>query len=125
MEISSQGNVHCPREKKKKSLFCPHVTPSYPQGKRIISIHNYDLILPIAFIYTVVSIQVVSIQIFTQNVFHMYIVFPRIIAGRDYLFFRTKRGRLLEGRRLFEGDDYFRYCSLEKSYPKYFVLFFH
>ena len=113
MEISSQGNVHCPREKKKKSLFCPHVTPSYPQGKRIISIHNYDLILPIAFIYTVVSIQVVSRQIFTQNVFHIYIVFPRIIAGRDYLFFRTKRGRLLEGRRLFEGDDYFSHCSLE------------
>ena len=102
MNISSQGNVALPARKQEKSLFCPHVTPSYPQGKRIISIHNYDLILPIAFIYTVVSIQVVSIQIFTQNVFHMY-----------YLFFRTKRGRLFEGRRLFEGDDYFSYCSLE------------
>ena len=29
-------------------------------------------------------------------------VFPRIIAGSDYFFFRTKRGRLFEGRRLFE-----------------------
>ena len=29
-------------------------------------------------------------------------VFPRIIAGGDYLFFRTKRKRLFEGRRLFQ-----------------------
>ena len=29
-------------------------------------------------------------------------VFPRIIAGGDYFFFRTKRGRLFEGRRLFQ-----------------------
>ena len=32
-------------------------------------------------------------------------VFPRIIAGGDYFFFRTKRGRLFEVRRLFEGGD--------------------
>ena len=31
-------------------------------------------------------------------------VFPRIIAGGDYFFFRIKRGRL------FEGGDYFKYC---------------
>ena len=31
-------------------------------------------------------------------------IFPRIIAGGDYFFFRTKRGRL------FEGGDYFKYC---------------
>ena len=31
-------------------------------------------------------------------------VFPRIIAGGDYFFFRTKRGRI------FEGGDYFKYC---------------
>ena len=29
-------------------------------------------------------------------------VFPRIIAGGDYFFFRTKRGQLFEGRRLLE-----------------------
>ena len=34
-------------------------------------------------------------------------VFPQIIAGGDYFFFRTKRGRL------FEGGDYFKYCRLE------------
>ena len=28
-------------------------------------------------------------------------VFPQIIAGADYYFFRTKMGRLFEGRRLF------------------------
>ena len=33
----------------------------------------------------------------------VYTVFPRIIAGGDYFFFRTKRGRL------FEGGDYFKY----------------
>ena len=36
-------------------------------------------------------------------------VFPRIIAGGDYFFFHTERGRLFEGRRLFEGGDYFKY----------------
>ena len=34
-------------------------------------------------------------------------VFPRIIAGGNYFFFPTKRGRLLE------GGDYLKYCSLE------------
>ena len=34
-------------------------------------------------------------------------VFPRIIAGVDYFFFRTKRGQL------FEGVDYFEYYSLD------------
>ena len=34
-------------------------------------------------------------------------LFPRIITGGDYFFFRTKRGRI------FEGGDYFKYCSLE------------
>ena len=38
-------------------------------------------------------------------------VFPRTIAGA--IFFHTKRGQLFERRRLFEGDDYFKYCSLE------------
>ena len=32
--------------------------------------------------------------------------FPQIIARGDYFFFGTKRGRL------FEGDVYFKYCSL-------------
>ena len=35
-------------------------------------------------------------------------VFPRIIARGDYFFFRPKRGRLFEGRWLFEGVDYFQ-----------------
>ena len=29
-------------------------------------------------------------------------IVPRIIAGGDYFFFRTERGRLFEGRRLFQ-----------------------
>ena len=33
----------------------------------------------------------------------MNTLFPRIIAGGDYFFFRTKR------ERLFEGHDYFKY----------------
>ena len=31
----------------------------------------------------------------------------------NYFFFRTKRGQLIQGRRLFEGGNYFKYCSLE------------
>ena len=31
----------------------------------------------------------------------------------DYFYFRTRRGRLFEGRRLFEGGDYFKYFSQE------------
>ena len=37
-------------------------------------------------------------------------VFPPIIAGGDYFFFRTKRGQLFERRQLFKGGDYFKYC---------------
>ena len=33
-------------------------------------------------------------------------IFPRIIAGGNYIFSRTKRGRF------FEGGDYFQYCSV-------------
>ena len=33
--------------------------------------------------------------------------------GRLLLYFRTKRGRLFEARRLFEGGDYFKYFSQE------------
>ena len=40
-------------------------------------------------------------------------VFPRIIARGDYFFFGAKRGRLFAGRRIFEGGDRFKYCSLE------------
>ena len=40
-------------------------------------------------------------------------VFPRIVAGGDCFYFRTKRGRLFEGRRLFEGGDYFKFFSRE------------
>ena len=43
----------------------------------------------------------------------LHTVFPRIIAGGDYFFFRTERGRLFKGRRLFEGGDYFKYFSQE------------
>ena len=31
----------------------------------------------------------------------------------NYFFFLTKRGQLIQGRRLFEGGNYFKYCSLE------------
>ena len=31
-----------------------------------------------------------------------FTVFPRIIAGGDYCFFRTKRGQLFKRRRLFQ-----------------------
>ena len=33
--------------------------------------------------------------------------------SRRRFFFHTKREQLFEPRRLFEGDDYFKYCSLE------------
>ena len=36
-------------------------------------------------------------------------IFPQIIAGGDYFFFCTKRGRIFKGRQLFEGGDYFIY----------------
>ena len=38
---------------------------------------------------------------------------PRIIAGGDYHFFCTNRGRLFEGRQLLEERSYFKYCSLD------------
>ena len=47
-------------------------------------------------------------------------VFPRIIAGGDYFYFRTERGQLFEGRRLFEGGDYFKYFLC----PIYLVLLY-
>ena len=42
---------------------------------------------------------------------------PQIMPGGDYFFFRTKRGRL------FEGGDYFKYCSLE-AVPQIFCSIF-
>ena len=48
-------------------------------------------------------------------------VFPQIIALGDFFFFRTKRGQLFEGRQLFAGDDYFKFCSLEVT-PLIFCL---
>ena len=33
-------------------------------------------------------------------------VFPRVTTGGDYFYFRTKRGRLIEGRLLFEEKRY-------------------
>ena len=51
-------------------------------------------------------------------------VFPRIMAGGgDYFFFRFKRGQLFEGRRLLEGGDYFKYCSLKVMPP--IILFYY
>ena len=43
----------------------------------------------------------VRLYIYQKHVSCKYTVFPRIIAGGDYFFFRIKRGRLFEGRRLF------------------------
>ena len=45
-------------------------------------------------------------------------LFPRIIAGVDYFFFRTKRGQL------FEGVDYFEYYSLDVV-PEILGYFIH
>ena len=51
-----------------------------------------------------------------------YTVFPQIIAmGNFFFFFRTKRGQLFEGRQLFAGGDYFKFCSLEVT-PLIFCL---
>ena len=47
-------------------------------------------------------------------------LFPRIITGGDYYFFSHKKGPgwLFEGRRLFNGGDYFKYCIAHwKSCP--------
>ena len=57
-----------------------------------------------------------SLCSFPENTVHdrsSYCISSNLIAGGDYYFFRTKRQRLLEGRRLFEEGDYFKYCSLE------------
>ena len=50
-------------------------------------------------------------------------VFPRIIAGGDYFFFRTKRGRL------FKGSDNSREAIISniahwKSCLKYYIILF-
>ena len=44
-------------------------------------------------------------------------------GGGDYFFFRFKRGQLFEGRRLLEGGDYFKYCSLKVMPP--IILFYY
>ena len=49
-----------------------------------------------------------------------YTVFPQIIARGDF-FFSHKKGRLFEGRQLFAGGDYFKFCSLEVT-PLIFCL---
>ena len=51
----------------------------------------------------------------TKSFLKQITVFPRIIAGGDYFYFRTKRGRLFEGRRLFEGGDYFKYFGQREA----------
>ena len=43
----------------------------------------------------------------------LYQISPNNSQGANISSFRFKRGRLFEGRRLFEGDDYFKYCLLE------------
>ena len=46
-----------------------------------------------------------------QLIVYKYRIFSNDSRGR--FFFHTKRGQLLAGRRLFERDNYFKYCSLE------------
>ena len=61
---------------------------------------SFIISLPTSWRYEfVLSYHFFKIMILTWNT-----VFPRILAGGNYFFFRTKRGRLLDG-----GD----YCSLE------------
>ena len=70
------------------------------------------------------SVQKLSKMQYRKPKLSLYLsVFPRMIAGDYYyyFFFHTKRGRLFEGRRLFKGDDYFKYCSLEVV-PKIFCF---
>ena len=51
-----------------------------------------------------------------------------IAEGDYYFFFRAKRRRLFEGRRSFEGGDYFKYFLLRGGlsegggYVKYFLI---
>ena len=52
-----------------------------------------------------------------------YGILPQIISGGDLIFFFcTKVGRLFEGRRINEGDGYFKQCSLEVVPYIYCVL---
>ena len=48
-----------------------------------------------------------------ESPLYEYAVFSKNNSQDDYYCFRTKRGRLLEGRRLFTGGDNFKFCSLE------------
>ena len=59
-------------------------------------------------------VYVMAVQWTTSYIVHSIYtltVFPRIIAGGDYFYFHTKRGRLFEGRQLFEEGNYFKYFS--------------
>ena len=47
-------------------------------------------------------------------------VFPRIIAGDDYFFFRTKKSQLFKGRQLFKI-----LLAHRKLCPKYFIFPFN
>ena len=50
-----------------------------------------------------------KIKFSSYKTLQTFTVFPRMIAGGDYIFFRSKRGRSFEERRLFEGGNYFKF----------------
>ena len=51
-------------------------------------------------------------------------VFPRIIAGGDYFFFRTKRRRLFKGRGDNSREAIISNIAHWKSCLKYYIIFF-
>ena len=63
---------------------------------------------------------------FPQDIFgkqirkNCHTVFPRIISGGDYFFFRIKRGK---GGDYSRKGDYFSYCSLD-AVPKIYIYIF-
>ena len=63
---------------------------------------------------------------FPQDIFgkqirkNCHTVFPRIISGGDYFFFRIKRGK---GGDYSREGDYFSYCSLDAVPKKYIYIY--
>ena len=109
MHVAATGTKIHSTENNKKQHFrgtvyyaAPEVLTSLRGGTDSFSVVQYFFAYILKVRICLILSDFCKIMILTSNT-----VFPRIIAGGNYFFFCTKRGRLLD------GGDYLNYCSLE------------
>ena len=84
-----------------------HTIFLYKRHWIIISQANLMCIMNNAQVTLNKAVTIIIIIISLPGTTNVCTMFPRIIAGGEYFFFRIKRGWF------FERGDYFKYCSLE------------